>query len=273
MDVLTHTAHIGALDDIAVLPKGNEIEALWEGVVTAYSNGCRLAQHRDRELWGALGTIARLYDGVAASSNDPETAWWRFLAGKQIRQTRRRPGAKRSLFYGLIERLSNQYASQDETCSKSVISRRAAVLQHWHDHERTKIAADQVAEWIASSGGVKAVAAIASPPKPPMTKAEQKAARADRGAWFHRLVESDPLTSMNWNVLPDNLRPFADGRYRLALIRVWETDASAGADIIGIPENSEVSQGWLNRNAQGLVEHLPVARSSAVQPPSAESGQ
>jgi hypothetical protein len=273
MDALTHTAHIGALDEVAVSPKGNQIEALYEGAVSAYRNVGRLAQHRDIGLWGALGTIAQLFDGVAAGSNDPENAWWGLLASKGIRRTRRRPGASRSLFYGLIERLSTQYASQDETCSKSVISRRAAVLQHWHDHERTKIAADQVAEWIASSGGVKAIAAIASPPKPPMTKAEQKAARADRGAWFHRLVESDPLTSMNWDVLPDNLRPFADGRYRLALIRVWETDASAGADIIGMPENSEVSQGWLNRNAQGLVERLPVAPSSAVQPPSAESGQ
>jgi hypothetical protein len=166
------------------------------------------------------------------------------------------------LFYGLIEHLSNEHTSPDETRSKSVISRRAAVLQHWHDQERAKVPANHVAEWIAANGGVKAVAAIANPPKLPMTKAERKAARTNREASVHRLIERDPLTSMNWDVLPDNLRPFADGEYRLALIRVRETDLNAGAvDIIGMADDGSVSQKWLNRNAQGIVDRLTAAGS------------
>jgi hypothetical protein len=235
-----------------------EIEALWDGVVAAYRAGGRLAEQRDAGVRRELEEIARLFDAVTAGSNDPEIVWWRFLDGKGVRRGKRR--GRRLLFYGLIEHLSNEHASQDEIRSKSIISRRAGVLQHWHDQERAKVPADQVAGWIATNGGVKAVAAIANPPKPTMTEAERKAARADRDAWLHQLAERDPLTSMNWDVLPDNLRPFADGTYRLALIRVWKTDADDGAvDIIGMAEDSQVSQRWLNRNAQGIVERLTAA--------------
>jgi hypothetical protein len=255
----SHIADIGMPDEADTLLMSNkpEIEALWNGVVAAACAGGSLAKQRDEGLWGELQGIARLLDAVAAGSNDPEDAWFRFLEGKGIRRARRR-GRRRPLFYGLIEHLSNEHASPDETRSKSIISRRAAVLQHWHDQERDKVPADQVAAWIATNGGVTAVAAIANPPKPPMTKADRKAARADREASFHQLAERDPLESMNWDVLPDNLRPLADGTYRLALIRVRETDANAGAvDIIGMADDGPVSQRWLNQNAQGIVERLP----------------
>jgi hypothetical protein len=253
----SHVADFGMPDKADTLPMGNEIAARWDDVLAAYCEGGSLAEQRDAGVRRELETIARLFDAVTAGSNDPENAWFRFLEGKSIRHIRRR-GRRRPLFYGLIEHLSKEQAGQDETRSKSIISRRAAVLQHWHDQERTKVPADHVAEWIANNGGVKAVAAIANPPKLPMTKAERKDARADREASFHRLIDSNPLESMNWNVLPDNLRPLADGTYRLALIRVRKTDANAGAvDIIGMPDDSPVTQRWLNRNAQGIVERLP----------------
>jgi hypothetical protein len=230
-----------------------ETDALWEGVVAEAIAEGTLAQQRDTGNWRALGGIARLFVGVTAGSNDPALAWWRFLDGKGVRRGKRR--GKHLLFYALIEHLSNEYASQDETRSKSIISRRAAVLQHWHDQERDKVPADQVAEWIATNGGVNALAAIANPPKPPMTKDERKAARADREACLHQLVVRDPLTSMNLDVLPDNLRPFADGTYRLALIRVLET----AVDIIAMADDGPVSQKWLNKNAPGIVERLTAA--------------
>jgi hypothetical protein len=270
-EALSHAAYIGISDEADTLPMGNEIEALWDNVFNAHRKGGRLAQQRDEGQWHALETIAVLYVGVTAGRNDPETAWWRSLEGKGIRQTRRRPDGKRPLFYGVIEHLSKEHASRDETRSKSVISRRAAVLQYWHDHERDKIPADQVAGWIEANGGVKAVAAIANPPKPPMTKAKREAARDDRDASFRQLIASDPLTSINCDVLPDNLRSIADGTQRLALIRVRATDANAGAvDIIGMVEDGPVSQRWLNQNAQGIVERLraacrPAPSSSVVQ--------
>jgi hypothetical protein len=176
------------------------------------------------------------------------------------------------LFYGLIEHLSNEHAKQDETRSKSVISRRAAVSQYWHDQER-KIPADHVADWIAARGGVKAVAAIANPP---MTKAERETARAERKASAHQLVDRDPLTSINCDALPDNLRPFADGAYRLALIRIRETDLNAGAvDIIGMPDGSPVTQRSLNQNAQSIIERLPAAGRDceAAEDGDAETGE
>ena len=256
----SHSADSGMPDDADTLPMGNEIAAaLWDNVVAAYREGGRLVEQRDAGVRRELETIARLFDAVIAGSNDVENTWFRFLERKGVRRTRRRRDGKRSLFYGLIEHLSNEHAKQDETRSKSVISRRAAVLQHWHDQERA-VAANQVAGWIATNGGIKAVAALANPPKPLMTKAQRNATRADREASFHQLVEHDPLTSMNWDVLPDNLRPFADGEYRLALIRVRETNADAGAvDIIGMADDRSVSQRWLNRNARGIVERLPDA--------------
>jgi hypothetical protein len=249
--------------DKLLISNNPEADALWEGVVAEVIAGGSLAQQRDAGNWRELGGIARLFDAVTGGSNDPETAWCQFLEGKGVRRGKRR--GKRLLFYALIEHLSNEYASQDETRSKSIISRRAAVLQHWHDQERDKVPADQVAEWIATKGGVNAVAAIANPPKPPMTKDERKAARDEREASCHQLAEladRDPLASMNWDVLPDNLRPFADDTYRLALIRVRETDAKAGAvDIIGMADDRSVSQRWLNKNAHGIVERLTPASS------------
>jgi hypothetical protein len=254
----SHVADFGMPDEADTLPMGNEIAARWDDVLAAYREGGSLAEQRDAGVRRELETIARLFDAVTAGSNDPENAWFRFLEGKSIRHIRRR-GRRRPLFYGLIEHLSNEQAGQDETRSKSIISRRAAVLQHWLDQER-EVPANQVAEWIATNGGVKAVAAIANPPKLPMTQAERKTARANREASVHRLADHDPLTSMNWAVLPDNLHPLADGRYRLALIRVRKTDATAGAvDIIGMPDDSPVTQRWLNRNALGIVERLPAA--------------
>jgi hypothetical protein len=250
----------GMPDEADKLPIRNnpEIDALWDGVVAACRAGGSLAEQRDAGVRRELEEIARLYLAVTAGSNDPDNAWLAFLDGKGVRRGKRR--GRRLLFYVLIEHLSNEYASQDETRSKSIISRRAAVLQHWHDQD-VKIPADQVAEWIATNGGVNALAAIANPPKPPMTKDERKAARADREACLHQLVERDPLTSMYWDVLPDNLRPFADGTYRLALIRVLKTDVDAGAvDIIAMADDGPVSQRWLNQNAQGIVERLPAAR-------------
>jgi hypothetical protein len=247
----SQTAYIGMPDEADTLPVGNEIKTLWDGVVAAYREGGSLAQQRDEGVWCALEAVARLYDAVAARSNDPENAWSRFLQSKGIRRTRRRHDGKYSLFYGLIEHLSNEHASQDETLSKSIISRRAAVLQRWHDQERMKVAADQVAGWIATNGGVKAIAAIANPP---MTKTERKAARDDRKMWCHRLVDSDSLVSINCNALPDHLRRVADGTQRLALIRVRATDANAGAVDIDMVEDGPVSQRWLNQNAQGIVE-------------------
>src|SRR5207253_1015871 len=115
------------------------------------------AEQRDAGVRRELEEIARLFNGVTAGSNDPEFPWWRFLDGKGVRRGKRR--GRRLLFYGLIEHLSNEHASQDETRNKSIISRRAAVLQHWYDQERAKVPADQVAGWIATNGGVKAVAA------------------------------------------------------------------------------------------------------------------
>lgn len=252
-------------DEADKLPISNnpEADALWDGVVAEASAGGSLAQQRDAGNWRELGGIARLFVAVTAGSNEPENAWFQFLDGKGVRRGKRR--GRHLLFYTLIEHLSNQYASQDETRSKSIISRRAAVLQHWHDDERANVPADQVADWIATKGGVNAVAAIANPPKRPMTKAERKAARDEREVSLHQLAElaeRDPVTSMNWDVLPDNLRPFADGTYRLALIRVRKTDANAGAvDIIGMADDSAVSQRWLNKNAQGIVERLTAACS------------
>jgi hypothetical protein len=253
----SHVADFGMPDAADTLPRGNEIAARWDDVLAAYREGGSLAEQRDAGVRRELETIARLFDAVTAGSNDPENAWWRLLADKGIRRTRRRRDGRHSLFYGLIEHLSNEHAKQDETRSKSIISRRAAVLQHWHDHERGKVPADQVADWIAASGGVKAVAAIANPP---MTKAERETARAERKASAHQLVERDPLTSINCDALPDNLRPFADGAQRLALIRVRETDANAWAvDIIGMAEDGPVTQRWLNQNAQSIIERLPAA--------------
>jgi hypothetical protein len=253
-------AYFGMPDEADTLSMGNEIAARWDGVVAAFCEEGSLAAQGDAAVWRGLGAIARLYDAATAGSNDPENAWWRFLEGKSIRRVRRRSDKRRPLFYGLIEHLSNEHASQDETRSKSVISRRAAVLQHWHDHERAKVPADHVSDWIAANGGVKAVAAIANPPKLPMTKADREAARTDREASVHQLLDLDPLSSMNWDVLPDNLRPFADGEYRLALIRVRETDLNAGAvDIIGMADDGSVSQRWLNRNAQGIINRLTTA--------------
>jgi hypothetical protein len=247
-------------DEAEKLPMGNnpEIEALWDDVLAEFRAGASLAKQRDAGTWRELGAVARFFDAVTAGSNDPKNAWFGFLKAKGVGGGKGR--GRELLFYKLIEHLSNEHASQDETRSKSIISRRAAVLQYWHDHERTKIPGDQVAEWIATSGGVKAVAAIANPPKPRMTKAERKAARDNRKDWCHQLAERDPLTTINWDVLPDYLRPFADGTYRLALIRVRKADAYAGAvDIIGMAEDRNVSQKWLDQNAQGIVERLPTA--------------
>jgi hypothetical protein len=251
----------GMPDEADTLLMSNKIETLWDAAVAAAHARGSLARQRDEGLREELQAIARLFVAVTEGRNDPEDPWFRFLGGKGIRPTKRRDG-RRPFFYGLIEYLSNEHASPDETRSKSIVSRRAAVLQHWHDQERDKVPADQVAAWIATKGGINAVVAIANPPKPPMTKAERRDARDTRKASFRQLVDSDPLGSMNWDVLPDNLRPLADGTYRLALIRVRTTEANAGAvDIIGMADDGSVSQTWLDKNAQGIVERLGAASS------------
>ena len=153
----SHIADICMPHEADTLPMGNEIAARWDEVLATWRAGGSLAEQRDAGVRRELEAIARLHDAVTAGSNDPKDAWFRFLEGRGIRRTRRR-GRSRPLFYGLIEHLSNEHASPDETRSKSIISRRAAVLQHWHDQERVKIPADQVAGWIATNGGVKAVA-------------------------------------------------------------------------------------------------------------------
>jgi hypothetical protein len=248
------------LDEADELPIGNnssEIETAWHDVLGAFRAGHRLAEHRDEGVWRELESIARLFDVVTAGRNDdPEIAWWGFLAGKGVRRGKRR--GRRLLFYGLLQHLTNEHAGREDY-SKSIISRRATVLQHWHDMVRATVTADQVANWIASNHGVKALAEIANPPKPHLTKDERKAARVDRKEWFRRLTECDPLISMDWDAdsLPDNRRPYADGGYRLALVQVRKTDTNAAMAIISMVDDVAVSQTWLEQNAQGLVENLP----------------
>lgn len=228
-----------SLDNIA------EIDAQWAGVVAEYRAGSSLAEQRDAGVRRELEGIARLFIAVTGGSNDPDSVWWTFLDSKGIRRGKRR--GRDLLFYGLIEHLSNEYGGQDETRTKSVISRRAAVLQYWHNRERLKVPADQVADWIATNGGIKAIAAIANPAKKRMT-ADDRNAALEGNEWFQQLVQCEALASMQWDPLPDNLRPFADAKPRLALIRV----RNEGADILCM--GSVVSQRWLNKNAQSLVQ-------------------
>jgi hypothetical protein len=80
----SHIAYIGMPDKADTLPMGNEITALWDGVVGAFCEGGSLAAQGDAVVWRGLGAIAQLYDAVTTGSNDPENAWWRFLEGKSI---------------------------------------------------------------------------------------------------------------------------------------------------------------------------------------------
>jgi len=239
------------------LSKGNnpEIEALWDGVVATFRAGRLLAQQRDQALWSELEGIARLFDAVTAGRNDPEITWWRFLEGKGVRRGKRR--GTPLLFYALIEHLSSKHASQEER-SRSVISRRAAVLQRWRDHEHPNVAATDVAQWIARSGGVKAIAEIGK--KPAMTKSERKAALAERKAAVHQLVESIPLIELSWdaNAHPA-LLPYAHGDQRLALVEIVEPmDGHTGTlKIIGMVDDHAVSPAWLSKHAHQIVERLP----------------
>jgi hypothetical protein len=253
-------------DDADALPMGNkpEIEAMWDGVLAACRAGGCLAQQRDAGVWRELGEIARLFDTATAGHNDPEFAWSRFLQSKGVRRTRRHVRGKRPLFYGLIEYLSKEHASQEER-SKSIISRRAAVLQRWHDHERSTVPADQVADWIGAKGGIKAIADIGK--KPPMTKGERRAALTERQASVHRLVESPPLSKLDWDAdAQPNLQPYANGGQRLALVEILQQKGgTAGVlKIIGMVDDRAVSPSWLNKYAPRIVERLPAARCEAA---------
>ena len=195
------------------LGNNQNAEPQWDATLAAFRAGGSLGEQRDGGVRRELQSVAQLILAVTGSSNDPKSLWWSFLESKGIRRGKRR--GKSLLFYGLIEYLSNEYLSREEICSKSIISRRAAVLQHWYDQKRLDVSADHVADWILASGGIKAVAAVANPSKPGMTKAERETARD--GA-FRLLVQCTPLLSMKFNELPETLRPFADGSYRVAVI-------------------------------------------------------
>jgi hypothetical protein len=245
-----------APDEAEKLSMGNiaEIEAQWAGVVATFRAGGSLGEQRDAGVRRELQSIAQLYLAVTGSSNDPEV-WWRFLESKGIGRGQRR--GKRLLFYKLIEHLSNEHLSPEEICSKSIISRRAAVLQHWYEAKRLEVPADQVADWILTNGGVKAVAAAANPSKSGTTKAEREAARD--GA-FRLLVQCTPLLSMKFNELPETVRPFADGSCRVAVIQVGKAESEdAAVDILGIADDGPASQRWLELNAKSIVDHSRAA--------------
>lgn len=239
-----------------------ETESLWAEVVNAFSERANDSVHRDASLWGDLESIAKLYERVTTGSNDPEPVSWRYLEDKGVRRGKGR--GKRLLFYTLIEHLTLKGSEAER--SKTTVSRRSSVLQLWHDNARNHpdnpIPAEEVADWIASSGGgIEGINDLIATPK--MTDEEREEAKAERKDWCHKLIAARPLTQ---------LHPYADGCSRLALVSIKPGlngaavpedqtgrtgPSSFMVDIIGMVDDGPVSQGWLEKHAQRIVESLP----------------
>ena len=94
----THTQTVFPQEDT------DAIEGLWSAAEAAFQEAGGLAVRCDQSLHKGLERIGCLYDRVTLGSNDPVTAWWRWLNGKKI--DRPKGVAGKSRFQAVVKHLS-----------------------------------------------------------------------------------------------------------------------------------------------------------------------